>query len=230
MRNLLTDPLWQSATGRAHVFKLLSLATSEALQGHTADAQAFLQAALDALDSQERGPVGELDLVVAIVRVLTGETTAALDWAQGVLEDPESIPRIDPLSQVLLAAGERRQVEALPTASLERGSTVDLRDGPFVQFLVAVGPDNAASLASAEAAHCRSGLGGSGARRIDVDDRSGQMAPGGSRRSSVLDGTGGPADRCIRIWRPRAVPRFVTSDTGRPGPLTSKHGPAFRKV
>jgi hypothetical protein len=69
---LLTDPLWQSATGRAHVFKLLSLATSEALQGHTADAQAFLQAALDALDSQERGPVGELDLVVAIVRVLTG--------------------------------------------------------------------------------------------------------------------------------------------------------------
>ena len=45
---LLTDPLWQSATGTLHVGKLSLQALSEALQGRTADAQATLEAACDA--------------------------------------------------------------------------------------------------------------------------------------------------------------------------------------
>ena len=149
LAKLLTDPLWHSATGRPHIFRLLSLATSEALQGHTADAGATLRAALDAVDVDAEELWGEQDAEVAFVQVLTGETTAALDWAQRVLEDPELILWIEPLIRVLMPAGQRRQVEALATASLESGSTVDLRHGVYVRALVAVDPDDAATLAEA---------------------------------------------------------------------------------
>jgi tetratricopeptide (TPR) repeat protein len=147
---LLADPLWQSATGRPEVFKLLLQAMSQALQGRIADAQAILRAAFEAIDDEPEDPWGDLDAAAAIVSVLIGDTAAALDWAEGLLEDPKSITFIDLLSQVLLPAGDRRQVEALATASIERGLPVDLRHRRFVRSVVAVRPDDPASLGAAE--------------------------------------------------------------------------------
>jgi tetratricopeptide (TPR) repeat protein len=150
---LLADPLWLSATGEHHVTRLIILAMKASLQGHTADAKATLREALDVVaDEPEHGPVftGNAEAWAANIHVLTDDTAAALDWAQGVLERPESIPWISPLAQVLLLAGDRRQVEDLAAVTLVRRQTTDLRHGPFVRSVVAVQADDALALAASE--------------------------------------------------------------------------------
>ena len=148
---LLVDPLWQSATGTPQTHRLLLQAWAEALQGNSPDAQTCLEAALDSQGDEAEELWGGVKAETAFVQALTGNTAPALDWVEEVLEEPESIPWIEPLARVVFLAGEHRQVEALAAASLERGSTVDLRHGQFVRALVAVDPDDALSLAAAEA-------------------------------------------------------------------------------
>jgi tetratricopeptide (TPR) repeat protein len=147
---LLVDPLLQSATGTPHTFRFLLQALAEALRGNSADAQTSMKAALAAQGDEPEELWGGVKAETAFVQALTGNTAPALAWAQEVLVDPESIPWMELLSRVLLPAGDRRQVEALAAASLDRGSTVDLRHGRFVRALVAVRAGHPASLALAE--------------------------------------------------------------------------------
>ena len=148
---LLTDPLWHSATGSLHGVKLELQAFSAALQGR-ADARATLKAAVERFDDEAAAWLqGNLGVMAALVQVITGETTAALDWAQAVLEHPESIRLIEGLCYVLLLAGSRRQVEDLATASRDRGENLNFRHRRFVQSVVMVREDDPASITAAEA-------------------------------------------------------------------------------
>ena len=150
---ILTDPLWQSASGEHQVTRLLTMANGGSLHGHVADAKANLRAALDAIaEEPELSGIweGSTRAWAAVAQVLTGDTAAALDWALGVLEHPVSIPWIEPLARVVLLAGDRRLVEDLAAATLVRRRTVDLRQGPFVRSVVAVRNDDATSLKVAE--------------------------------------------------------------------------------
>jgi tetratricopeptide (TPR) repeat protein len=147
---LLVDPLLQSATGTPQTFRLLLQAVREALQGDSADAQACLEAALDSQADEAENLWGGVKAEIAFVHALTGNTAPALDWVQDVLEDPESMPWIEPLARVVFLAGEHRQFEHLAAASSARSLTLDLRHGRFVRALVAVRAGHPASLALAE--------------------------------------------------------------------------------
>jgi class 3 adenylate cyclase/tetratricopeptide (TPR) repeat protein len=149
---LLADPLWESARDTVRAEKLLLLARKEAFQGDIADAKANLKAALDSLDRE----AGTRSMTIAneeaaIVRAVTGDTATALDWAEHALEQPESIPWLEPLVIVLLLAGDRRRVEDLAAICVIRRHAFDWNHRRFVRSLVAVRADDAASLSAAEA-------------------------------------------------------------------------------
>jgi class 3 adenylate cyclase/tetratricopeptide (TPR) repeat protein len=148
----LRDPLWQSAAGAYHAVDLVLLGMNDALQGHTAAAEAKLrqgrEAFGDEIDAQRT--IGR-DANEAVVSALIGNTSDAMRWALRVLDDAESVRWIEPLARVLLSVGERRQVEELAAACRARRATIDLRQRGFVLALVEVRPGDAASLAPAEA-------------------------------------------------------------------------------
>ena len=149
---LLTDPLWESATGMPLCAdKLYLLAMKDAFRGQTGDAEVALRAALESPDDG----LGALllttrDEEAALVRVLIGEADAALDWAQGVLLHPDSRLWLEPLVIVLLLAGSPRNLEDLAAADFVRSQAFDRHHRRFVRALVAVRVDDTASLAGAE--------------------------------------------------------------------------------
>jgi tetratricopeptide (TPR) repeat protein len=150
---LLTDPLWESATGMPlYADKLYLLAMKDAFRGQTGDAEVALRAALASpADGLGAGLLTIRGEEAALVRVLIGEAAAALDWAQGVLLHPDSILWLEPLVIVLLLAGSPRHLEDLAAAVFVRSQAFDRHHRRFVRALVAVRVDDTASLAGAEA-------------------------------------------------------------------------------
>lgn len=145
---VLADPLWESAPGTMRVTRLQLMAASDAFQGRAREAKAVLNAALDALEADADALF--VDAYAAPVRLMSGEEAAAVDWAQRALADPESILWIDPLVRVVLLAGDRRLVEDLASVSSTMRQGLNRWHRDFLQALVAVGADDAPSLAAAE--------------------------------------------------------------------------------
>jgi tetratricopeptide (TPR) repeat protein len=148
---LLTDPLWQSARGVLRIGRFYTLATRAALRGDTADAKASLTEALaeSDLDVGSRNAMFRFE-AAAVVRALTGETAAATEWARGVLEQPETIPWIEPLVIVLVLGGSRPDIDNL-AAWLAGHPTVERSHREFIRSLAAVRAGDPASLSAAEA-------------------------------------------------------------------------------
>jgi tetratricopeptide (TPR) repeat protein len=133
LETVLTDPLWEASQGSLlYARRSIDAAASAIRHGVYEGGKIETLAHRPAGDSNMFREFGA-QANAALVRLLTGDTDAAIEWANETLARIDEIPWIDATARVMMLVGDPTAVVGLAERVHSRRQTNDDRLGPFLR-------------------------------------------------------------------------------------------------